>query len=267
MHARALALALAALLCLGGCAHEAAPSGEPEQQENRQSTEFTIVEPGAQEADLSTLAGRMAAGQVSSIRVIGDSITAGYLIEGFDAPSDTGVVVYSGGEGTYYETATTVASWTNSFRSYAAQHGVGGFVNAGVSGFRMSYLADDPDAWLGEGADVIVVMLGTNDAAKESVDDFRAYAEQALTSAAARCQHLVVVSPPDNDRTDATNLYGMDQIDEVLRSVSESHGWEHISLYDVLDPHSSDLFEDHCHPTAQGSAKLWAAFAERLGLN
>lgn len=216
--------------------------------------------------DTTTLAGLIEAGRVSSIRVLGDSITAGYLIDGFDSPSDTGIVVYSGGEGTFYEIPTTVPCWTNAFRSYATDHGVESFVNAGVSGFRMQYLAEDPAAWLGEGADVLVVMLGTNDAAKVSVDDFRAYAEQALTAADEASEHLVVVSPPNNERTDAENLYGMDQIDQVLVELCSLHGWEHVSLLDALQVGSSDFFEDQVHPTETGSTNLWEAFRGRLGL-
>lgn len=220
---------------------------------------------GASTADTSTLAGMVAAGRVSSIRLVGDSITAGYLCDGYEAPSDTGVVAYSGPEGTYYETATTIDDWANSFRSYATERDVT-FVNAAVSGFRMSFLADDPDAWLADGADVIVVMLGTNDAAKESLEDFRAYAREALAAAAARCGHLVVVSPPDNERTDATNRFGMGQVDQVLGELCAEAGWEHVSLYDVLVPGTSDFNEDQVHPTSAGSQKLWAALRERLGL-
>jgi hypothetical protein len=109
-------------------------------------------------------------------------------------------------------------------------------------------------------------MLGTNDAAKESIDDFRYFTEEALVEAAARCNHLVVVSPPNNDRSDAQNLYGMDQIDQVLTEVCAAHGWEHISLLDVLEVYTDDFFDDEVHPSEQGSAKLWQAFHDRLGL-
>lgn len=231
------------------------------------------VQPPAEEApapqpapDLSTFAGMLAAGQVSSIRVIGDSITAGYLIDGYEGYNGTDVMIYSGGEGTYYEPPADIHSWTNAFRAYSAEHGVASFVNASVSGFRMQYLAEDPDAWLGDGATVIVVMLGTNDAAKESIEDFNWYASEALSAAAGRCTHLVVVSPPNNERTDTQNLYSMDQIDAALTEVCAVHGWEHISLLDVLAVGTEDFFEDQVHPTDIGSAKLWEAFHARLGL-
>ncbi|MBP3892917.1 MAG: SGNH/GDSL hydrolase family protein, partial [Atopobiaceae bacterium] len=192
--------------------------------------------------------------------------TAGYLIDGYEGYDGGETMIYSGGEGTYYEPPADIHSWTNAFRAYASEHGVQSFVNAGVSGFRMQYLAEDPDAWLGDGASVIVVMLGTNDAAKESVEDFAVYASEGLQAAASRCEHLVVVSPPNNERNDTENLYGMDQIDAVLSEESAVHGWEHVSLLDVIAVGTDDFFPDQVHPTEQGSAKLWEAFRTRLGL-
>ncbi len=216
--------------------------------------------------DLSRLAGWVKAGKVSSIRVIGDSITAGYLTDGADEPSDTGVVVYEGPLGSYDETATTATCWANAFRQYAASKGIANFVNAGVSGFRMQFLAESPSSWLGEGADAIVVMLGTNDAAKEPVEEFEAYARTALAAAAQKCQHLVVVSPPNNKRTDAVNRYGMDQIDDVLAGVCAEKGYEHVSLMDALVLGSDDFNPDQVHPTSAGSLKLWEALRTRLDL-
>ncbi len=265
-------LSVALLLTLTGCGGSTKEESQANASDEQAPSEVIIYDQSSQEpavatvTDTSSFAGMLAAGEVSSIRVIGDSQTAGYLLDGFDGASDTGVIVYEGAEGTYWETPTTVRSWTNLFREYAASRGVQGFVNAGVSGFRMQYLAEDPDAWIREGADVIVVMLGTNDAAKESVEEFRDYTEQALSACAERCERLVVVSPCNNERTDAVNLYGMDLIDQTLTEVSSEHGWEHVSLLDVLQVGSSDFFDDQVHPTEEGSKKLWEAFRDRLGL-
>lgn len=249
-------------LALAGCGQGAA-SDQATASNQPTSEEVTVSE---QTAPASRLADMVQEGQVSSIRVIGDSITAGYLCDGYEAPSDTGVTVYSGPEGAYQETATTVDCWTNRFRAWAAGAGMSSFTNAAVSGFRMSYLAEAPDAWLGDGADVIVVMLGTNDAAKESEADFESAARTGLAAAAARCRLLVVVSPPNNQRTDASNRYGMDEVDRILTQVCDEAGYEHVSLLDVLEVGTDDLNPDQVHPTSAGSAKLWDAFKEREGL-
>ncbi|MGO5211627.1 SGNH/GDSL hydrolase family protein [Parafannyhessea sp. LCP21S3_E6] len=212
------------------------------------------------------LADMFAKGEVKSIRVLGDSITAGLGCDGYDAPSDTGTVVYSGPQGSYQESATTVSTWANDFRAYAAQRGVTNFVNAGVSGFKMQYLAEDPAAWLGDGADVIVVMLGTNDAARRTSDEFCADAEIGLKAAAAKCKLLIVVSPPQNRRTDATNNFDMQRADQVLTSLCKMKGYVHVSFLDTLQLDSEDFNADELHPTTAGSHKLWQAFKTQLGL-
>lgn len=263
----AVAVALQVRGCGGGGAAPASEGGAVASTATSASdSQATPDSSPASSLDQSSLAGMIQAGEVSSIRLVGDSITAGYGCDGYDQAATTQVVAYSGSLGTYYETPESVRCWANDFREWATAHGVGTFVNAGVSGFRMQYLAEEPDAWLGDGADVIVVMLGTNDAAKEPVSSFREYATQALAAAASKCRHLVVVSPPNNQRTDATNLYGMDQVDEALTQICEEQGYEHVSLYDVLQVGTSDLNADQCHPTTSGSDKLWAALEERLNL-
>lgn len=226
----------------------------------------TVNDPSAGQLQPSPLADMLASGELGSIRLIGDSITAGYLCDGWDAPSDTGVIVYQGRQGSYEEVATTVGCWANDFRAWAGERGVS-FVNAGVSGFRMQYLAEDPDAWLGDGADVVVVMLGTNDAAKEPLGDFRSCARDALAAAAARCRLLVVVSPPANERTDAHNLYGMDQVDSVLTELCREEGYLHVSLLDALELGTGDFNPDQVHPTSSGSHKLGAALSGQLGID
>lgn len=212
------------------------------------------------------LADMFAKGEVKSIRVLGDSITAGLGCDGYGVDSDTGTVVYSGPQGSYQESATTVSTWANDFRAYAAQRGVTNFVNAGVSGFKMQYLAEDPAAWLGDGADVIVVMLGTNDAARRTAEEFSADAEIGLKAAAAKCKLLIVVSPPQNRRTDATNNFDMQRADQILTSLCKMKGYVHASFLNTLQLDTADFNTDELHPTTAGSHKLWQALKTQLAL-
>ena len=258
---------LAAALALLGCSEreetlEPEPQGAPEPI----LEDEPAPEPPAPELEQGSMAARFAAGELSSVRVIGDSITAGWGLPGYDAPSDTGEVAYSGPEGYYEEVSTAVPSWANEFRGWAHAHGTERFVNAGVSGFRMQYLAESPESWLADGADLIVVLLGANDAAKCSEEEFRIFAEDALLAAEAACEKLVVVSPPDNDRLDAQNRYGLSEIDRILSETCATHGWEFVSLIDGISIEEGDLQDDRVHPTEQGSHRLWLAFAERSGL-
>jgi lysophospholipase L1-like esterase len=139
-------------------------------------------------------------------------------------------------------------------------------VNAGVSGFKMQYLAEDPAAWLGDGADVIVVVLGTNDAARRTAEEFSADAEIGLKAAAAKCKLLIVVTPPQNRRTDATNNFDMQRADQILTSLCKMKGYVHVSLLNTLQLDTADFNDDELHPTTAGSHKLWQALKTQLAL-
>ena len=233
------------------------------------TTTTTTTTPATTTADPlgnGRLAKMIAAGDIRSIRLIGDSITAGWLCDGFGEYPDTDVVIYSGPQGTYNETSPQVACWANDFRAWASAHGVTSFVNAGIPGFRMEYLAQAPDAWLADGADLTVVMLGTNDACHCSVDEFRAFAATGIAAAAEKSKELVVVCPPDNARTDASPLYGMDQIASALEAVCAEQGRTCVSQLDTLTVGTADFNEDNVHPTSAGSHKLWQALKSKLEL-
>ena len=108
--------------------------------------------------------------------------------------------------------------------------------------------------------------VGTNDIDWFTIDQYRANAETALSAAADKCSHLVVLSPPNNEGKLYPNQCELNEVDEVLTQICAEHGWEHISLYDAVDPTSNDLRDDHVHPTPAGAKKLWTAFSDRMSL-
>lgn len=262
-----VALAVVAIVASQWLApQEVLPSAPPPEESESASIPAPTQGDPSDAIPKSSLARLFDAGQIKSVLVVGDSITAGYLCEGYGASSSTGTVVYSGSLGTYTETSADVRVWTNDFRAWALDHGATSFVNAGVNGFTMADLAREPDAWLGNGADAIVVMLGTNDASlpNETVDDFERDATAALSAVAMRCRLLVVVSPPDNALQGAMS---MAEVDRVLDRVSARAGYVHISLLDALSLNTDDFNADGVHPTSSGSRKLWLTLSERLGLS
>lgn len=213
-----------------------------------------------------TLARLLREGQVHSIRVIGDSLSAGHDVRNIEETSESGLIVYEDNDGCAYEVPSSDQSWVSFFRPYALNHGVSSFVNAAVGGSRMTRLAENPSAWIREGADVIVVMLGTNDIDYSTIERYRTDAETALSAVAQNCSHMVVVSPPRNAGTLIPNICELDEVDRVLTQLCDEHGWEHVSLYNVINPYSDDVEEDRVHPTPQGAQKLWEAFRQRLEL-
>lgn len=204
-------------------------------------------------------------GSVHSIRLIGDSITAGFLCDGYGPTTD--VLIYDGPYGAFYETAPEVICWANEFRSYAESRGVADFVNAGICGAKMLWLAEDSGAWIREGADVIFVMLGTNDAVYFTADEYRTNAEEGLSAIAGTCQHMVVLAPPDNAWTQYDPCMSQQEVEQVLQELCEAHGWTFLSLLDVIELGTDMVNEDQCHPTSKGSLALWDRVAQELGLS
>lgn len=252
---------------LGGCSgSEPEPAASEDvggDEAEAPNTPVTVVEHAAP-AHESEFAQLLRAGELRSIRLIGDSITAGYECDGYGATSD--VLIYDGPYGAFLESADTVACWANDFREFAQENGVGEFVNAGVSGAKMRWLAEDAQAWVREGADAIFVMLGTNDSVYYTEDEYRSDAEVGLSAAAEACQHLVVMSPPRNAWRDYDPLYGADTLEAVLADLAQAHGWEFVSMKDSIQLGTDDFNEDQCHPSSKGSHAMWDYLRAALGL-
>ena len=266
-----LASGVMGALAEAACGRREDPAEQPAEE---QTPEVPVVsdampaEPETQEpaAPASEFARMLQAGEVGSIRLIGDSITAGFLCDGYDADAITDTLIYDGPYGTFWETAYEVGCWANEFRAYVADKGVGSFVNAGICGAKMRWLAEDADAWIREAADVIFVMLGTNDAVYHTTDEYRAFAEEGLAAVEAACTHMVVLAPPDNAWTDYGKEMSQADVESVLREVCDAHGWYFVSLLDAVELHTDDLNEDQCHPTTKGSHALWERLRTSLGL-
>ena len=206
-------------------------------------------------------------GQVHSIRVIGDSLTAGWDTDSTEDSSDSKLIVYQDDQETKYETPYDAVSWTNIFRKYAKHKGVEQFVSAGVGGYKMSQLKENPESWIREGADVIVVMLGTNDADYSDKDQFERDARAALAEVSQHCKHMVVVSPPINHGTLIPNKCEIYEIDDVLNEICVEKEWEQVSLYNAIDPDDpSQVHRDHVHPKAKGAELLFNTFRHELRL-
>lgn len=210
------------------------------------------------------------AGAVSSIELVGDSITAGYGTDGYVMPSAaTGTPAICTAAGTtYYETPVDVRCWANDFCAYATEHGVGAFTNRGICGWTMHDLATYGPGYVMP-ADVIVCMLGTNDTVNHSLDTFRKDTRTALALLADRCRLLVVMTPPQTDWTQSgyAAYFTPQDTAQVLDEVCCEAGYLHISNLDVIRLDSDLINADNVHPTTRGSDAIWANMQEQLGLS
>ena len=215
----------------------------------------------------SEVARQLATGEVRSVRLIGDSITAGFGTDGYDnavQTEDTDVIYSDDSGDTQFETPASVNCWANAFRAYAKDRGVREFVNAGINGAFMNRLADHPSEWLDGGADVVFVALGTNDAGYYGPDEFRATAQRGLAAAAQKSKVLVVLSPVRDLRPEYTLVEPASDLGDILKEICESEGYVFVDPRDYVLP--SMFNADGLHPNSTGSLAIWDCVRETLGL-
>jgi len=220
-----------------------------------------------QSSDARTLAQRFQAGEIHSVRLIGDSITRGFGTDNYVDGNETedARIIYDDGNGEVYaETPASVTCWANAFRRYAEEHGVQDFVNAGINGSFMNRLADHPDAWLQSGADVVFVALGTNDAGYYDTEAFRDAARKGIAAAAERSKTVVVLSPVSDLRPVSQLVEPAGDLGDVLKEICDEGGYTFVDTRNAVTP---EMFcVDGLHPNSQGSLAIWKCIKEALGL-
>ena len=205
--------------------------------------------------------------EIRSIRLVGDSITAGFGTDGYEeavGAAQDPKVIYNDGQDQYFETPSSVDCWANAFRKYADAHGVKDFVNAGINGAFMKGLANNPEAWLGDGADVIVVALGTNDAGYYGIDEYREDAQAGLAAAARASKLVVVLAPVCDLRPEYLLVEPAGVLGDVLESICKENGYIFVDPRDAVEPHMFN--EDGLHPNTQGSLAIWQCVQQTLGV-
>lgn len=207
-------------------------------------------------------------GEYRTIRLVGDSITAGFGADGYENPdiAATSAVIYDDGAGiVHYEPSPSIDCWANAFRAWATEQGVQGFVNAGISGWFMRDLARNPSAWLGEGADVIVVALGTNDAGYYGPQEFADDARVALAAAEQVSQLVVVIAPVADLRPREMLVEPAAELGDILQGICDERGYVFVDPRDAVTPQM--FCNDGLHPTSEGSLAIWQCIRTTLGLD
>lgn len=262
----AVALAFVGAFVLVGCGQTEAPKPEsnPTPESASEPTQSSDVAPADGNA---TFGQRVASGELRSIRLVGDSITAGYGTEGYvDINELEGrPVIYDDGAGNVvHEQPDTSLCWANEFRRWAAQQGVESFVNAGISGWFMHDFAQNPDAWLMGGADVVVVALGTNDAGYYGPQEFRDDALRALAAAEAQSKMVVVMAPVDDLRPTEILVEPARELGGILEGICAERGYVFVDPRSYVTP---EMFcEDGLHPNEEGSRAIWECLRSTLAI-
>lgn len=142
-------------------------------------------------------------------------------------------------------------------------------LNTAVSGWTVPDLLANWDRYAGRfGADIAMVMLGTNDA-RAGTDGVAAYRE-GLDEIVRRFQHdgatvVLQVPPPVHEKPS-----GREQIEayrDVVRELGVERGLivvDHARAWDADEV--DDLLNDHIHPNAAGHRRMSETFLAATGL-
>ncbi|MBR3316579.1 MAG: SGNH/GDSL hydrolase family protein [Atopobiaceae bacterium] len=221
-----------------------------------------------QVAPVSEFEQKVQSGEYRSVRLIGDSITAGYATDDYEDPDLVGTskIIYDDGEGgIHYETTPEAKCWASDFRMWATGHGMTSFTNAGISGSFMQELAENPSAWIQEGADVIVVALGTNDAGYYGAQEYEQAARTALEAVEQSCKQVIVIAPVDDLRPEEMVVQPASEFGGILQRICEERGYLFVDPRAAVTP---NLFDpDGLHPNTQGSHAIWECIRQTLGLS
>lgn len=210
-------------------------------------------------------------GRYRSVRVLGDSIAAGFGAAESQPP--TSHELFQLGGTTYYEPSPQTPSALNSLRRYLNSYGVS-MTNASAPGVG-SYSAYDAignDTFGNE--DAAVVILGANDRLRQSdVNGFSAVAESYLNRVSSHYGSPNVYVIANIDTLSDPRSLTMRQENEELRRICERHGWQYASLYSAFQtvgrstglPQQA-LYTDGIHPNRQGQNVMWRSISQLLGL-
>ncbi|WP_373761266.1 SGNH/GDSL hydrolase family protein [Jeotgalibaca porci] len=214
--------------------------------------------------------------KVSNITLLGDSITAGVGIPSHSTPPENQVIFYNGEE-EFKESALTTKSWANDLRNYVNQPKFGDitFVNKGIGGKSGSWALENIDYLLEDKEDVVFVMYGTNDRTHGSLEDYRTNITELLETVDERSNYMVVMSPPPSANDYYEFYFSPEDIDSVLKEVSEDKGYNFISHFDGInnylqenpDAEYSDLMQtEGAHPIELGYKVMWNTIKTELEL-
>lgn len=222
----------------------------------------------------SQLQEKLTTGQVQSIKLIGDSITAGVGVDGYSIPAD-GRVILEEGTIVHREASLVPPTWANQLRSYTKTTDID-FLNAGVSGKTAAWTLKHLDGLVSSEEDVVFVMLGTNDRLDSELVQYEQTIRTLLQKVDERSELMIVMAPPPSVNSIAKYHFSPESIDNVLKRISHEKGYVFVSHYDgintFLSTHSHKTYRDVMetnspHPTTEGYQVMWETLQQQLQLN
>lgn len=214
--------------------------------------------------------------EVESIKLLGDSITAGVGTENFTYPQNA-KEIYNDGNESFVEATSTSNSWANLFRNYINQkdYGVKNFTNAGIEGKSVKWALDNIDNLIDEQENVVFVMFGSDDRMTSTKEEYESNISKLLKIIDSRSNYMVVMSPPPAANDTFNNQLTSEDINEILSKISKKEKYTFISHFDGMnkylennsDVQYTDLMQNYgAYPSEKGYKVMWDTIKDELEL-
>lgn len=212
--------------------------------------------------------------KISSIKLLGDGITAGYGHSEYSAP-DEGRIIFSNNRETFREAGTEFDSWANHLRNYIkkSEFNKVDVINAGIRDKTADWTLRNIEGLLNTNEEAVIVTIGTDDRIFSTLKDYEATMRDLLAVADERSEFLVVMSPPPSKEDLQPYAFSMKEIDEVLKKISEEKGYLFISHFDAFQeqfaegaPYKSLMQTSGANPVDKGYDLMWKTMQEELDL-
>lgn len=212
--------------------------------------------------------------KITSIKLLGDGITAGYGHSAYSAP-DGGRIIFHGNGETYREAGYEFDSWANQLRNYASKPEFGevDVINAGIRDKTADWTLRNLDRLLKTKEEAVIVMIGTDDRIFITLEEYEATMRKLLAVADERSESMIVMSPPPSKEDLQPYKFTMKEINEVLKNISEEKGYTFISQFDAFQEqmengvkYESLMQTATSNPQNDGYELIWQTMKQELDL-
>lgn len=206
------------------------------------------------------------------IKLIGDSITAGFGGTDFNATSTGGgELIYD----TVYQNVTGHC-WANSMKAYLENKFNVEVVNNGVSGIGAGTMIQHWNDLVKEDDDVVICMIGTNNRASSStLSEFITYLETIVSLAKeGDYQFIMMASIPASvsNENDDKNFH-MEDVEHAIRYITDKHNIPFVNVYSKFIEYCKytgttidSLLVDGLHPNDDGYDVMFYLICNAFGI-
>jgi lysophospholipase L1-like esterase len=217
---------------------------------------------------------RISSGKRIKVKLIGDSITAGYGAPGYSVPDNNPIIFKDSDNTIYREASYNTNSYANYFRHFIlGLNSNNEFYNWGIGSKSAIWWNQRKQNLASE--DIVFVMLGTNDrTAATSLDDFKIQLTSLLLHLRSVSNYVVVMSanPISEVAESPNNKFSQLEANRAIKEICLENDFPFISHFDEFLSFSeteggfTSLLADAIHPNESGYQLIWEKIQNSLNI-